>query len=39
MRTNIFVVTLVVLVCKIMALGCVIFAEGSTDDRRMNHNA
>jgi hypothetical protein len=39
MRTNIFVVTLVVLVCKFMALGCVIFAEGSSDDGRMNSGA
>jgi hypothetical protein len=39
MRTNIFVVTFVVLVCKIMALICVIFAKGSSGDVQMNPNA
>jgi hypothetical protein len=36
MRTNIFVVTLVVLACKIMALICVVFAEGIQGDTQMN---
>ena len=36
MRTNIFVVTLVVLVCKITALSCVIFAEGASGGGHMN---
>ena len=35
MKTNIFVVTFVVLVCKIMALVCVVFAEGSSNDGQM----
>lgn len=39
MRTNIFVVTLVLLLCKIMALLCVIVAEGHVGEGQVRGNA